>query len=852
MVEVDNNNSGNGSLDTQPTSTAPDALGAQQTAYIGAMNPNSLPPVTMPPAPNNNQQYQPPAKKFPLPKMRFLMFILLAVLIITVASGGYLYFAKKNTTSYTLLPEDSQFYLALSVKNHPQVQKMLELGKRFPGGDKMINYLDENRAELFGQRKDPFKEILDLADNEIFLAKISSDVPQEDAWRNNPLEKLVNIVNFKGEKEAANALLKLSEDDNIITTNESYGSAKISKLELVEQDKDETSKQYNTGALPYMVTLPLSKSIYATTIDNFMVSAEKDSDVKKILDLVDKKKDKNLKTLADDAGHNEIASHFPTETLVKFYQKQVLDPFSGAGLTSLPTNILGGSRYDTREREEDGDNVFNVKRGFTIAASDRGFDLSSYQFTEKSKIAEGLQHGFTVDGSLASRLPALYNKNSVLGWAELKDLKGILKDQEDKFWDIAQNSSDKDQKKMYAETLDGINKGKEEFKKEFGLDVDEDILSWMTKQSAFIATGGAKDRAPETLAVFEVDDAKAVLSKISKFKIKDYVKGDEIRKKSYLVRSDISRISSELQYGYSGAKQTQNKSYPPTLNDLTTRENSYMKTLPKQQNGEEYGYLVCANGTEAIVWGLDETNGKYWAWVSVSRKSGYMDVVPPPPGCNVSVSNEASNYSVKVDYLLIDPKIEDYKGEKIYSYPIIDYKGDVFTFRFASAADLIVFSFGATDASIKEIIDSGGKSSNPLNADGRWADQFVEVPPVVGSVFYAVPENVFGIIEYFMAKEGQLSQYVTEDYVTITKGYLKTLKSVGATTTQKDKTLVTNTHIRIETIDATEAKQVEDALERAFFKKLDRNSRSNTVLGARTNLFEVFNLIRKNTFSPNN
>lgn len=819
QVDVENTLDG-GVAGVQPS---PVTTGTNASSSI---DPNSLPPfpAAPPPGVNSTQTVQPPPPKpkFFLFRAKVMVLLFTIILVLAGAGGGYFYYMKSKTTYYTLLPNNSQFYLGLSVKKHPQVQKSLELGKRFPGGTKMINFLDDSRAELFGQRKDPFKEILKSAEDEIFLAKVSSDEPGTDVWAANPMEKLVNIVNFKGNNEAREAMDAISADDNVTTIYESYASAKIAKFELVEQDKDETSDVYKTGALPYMVTLPLSKSIFATTIENFIVSAEKDSDVKKIIDLVSKKRDGKLKSLANDKEHNEVVGHFPNETLVKFYQRQVLDPFSGVGLTSLPTNVFGGSQYDTRERESDGDNVFTVKRGFTIAANDRGFDLASYQLTDKSKISEGLKHGFMLDGSLASKLPSVYNSNNTLFWVEVKDLKGILKDQEDKFWDIAQNSSDKGQKEIYARSLDGMREGKEEFKKEFGLDVDEDILSWMTKQSAFFGTAGTRDKAPEALAVFEVDDAKSVLDKISKFKIKDYVKGDEIRRKSYLVRSDISRISSELQYGNSSSKSTQAKLYPATLKDLTTRENTYMKTLPKQQNGQDYGYLVCANGTEAIVWGLDETNGKYWAWVSTTRKSGYMDVAPPPPGCNVSVkSDDYNDYSSNVEYPPIEPKIEEYGGEKIHSYPIIDYKGDVFTFRFASAADLVVFSFGATDKGIKEIIDAGGKSTSPLSMDGRWIDQFQDAPKIVGSVFYAVPENIFGIIEYFSAKEKDLSYYATDDYMTIAKGYLKTIKSVGATTTQEGSTFITNTHLRVEAIGQEEATQVEKALDRVFFDKLD-------------------------------
>ncbi|MEK9146967.1 MAG: hypothetical protein AAB639_02100, partial [Patescibacteria group bacterium] len=218
-------------------------------------------------------------------KSKKFILIVLLLLIIGAASGGIFYFLNQKVTSYTLIPDDTQFYLGLSVKKHPQVQKLLALSKKLPGGEKMVKYVDDSRQEIFGTRKDPFKEILNLADQEIFLAKISPDEQEQGRFAVNTLEKLVNIVEFKDSKEAKSKLSKVQNEANVITTHEAYGSAKIAKFELKEQGKDERTQQFDTGALPYQVTLPLSKSVFATEIDKFIVAAEKENDVKKIIDL---------------------------------------------------------------------------------------------------------------------------------------------------------------------------------------------------------------------------------------------------------------------------------------------------------------------------------------------------------------------------------------------------------------------------------------------------------------------------------------------------------------------------------------------------------------------------------------
>ena len=50
----------------------------------------------------------------------------------------------------------------------------------------------------------------------------------------------------------------------------------------------------------------------------------------------------------------------------------------------------------------------------------------------------------------------------------------------------------------------------------------------------------------------------------------------------------------------------------------------------------------------------------------------------------------------------------------------------------------------------------------------------------------------------------------------ILKGYLKALKSIGTTTTQDGKTLISNTFVNIEALPSDEAKKVEEALDRVF------------------------------------
>jgi len=756
-------------------------------------------------------------------KKILLVIIFLIIVIVAGSVGGFLFFINRTVTNYTLIPEDTQFYLGLSVKNHPQVQQLLELSKKFPGGEKMVEYIDKNRVEILGTRKDPFKTILDLVESEIFLAKISDDeldptpspipgglgeIPPQPRRGTNALEQLVNIVEFKSNSEAKEKFGSIELDSNITTTKEAYGSAELAYFELKTQDENETTETFKTGALPYQVTLPLSKSIYASQLSNFIVAADKESDVKKVIDLITNSKDEKLKSIKDDEDHNEIVSHFPDQYLLKFYQKQVLDPFSNLIPTSaLPTFFgIGDTTYDTRKRETEGDNVITVKRGLTIVAEDNGVGFSSYQLTNKSRIEQGLKHGFTISGSLASKLPSKFNGKEPLIYFEVKNIRGVIQDQLDQLDDTANKSSDKNQKELFERAKEGIEEMKKQFEEFFNLDVDDDLLSWMTGQSAFVFAPGRNGESPEALAVFEVDDTKLVEEKLAKFKMIDYIKQQQIQSLSSQLKNDIGSLATELQAYYTTPGQGV---YPANLEEMVNIGG--LKQLPTNPFGGEYGYVTCLDRTEAAVYGLAGDTGTYWVWSSEQNRAGDSGSDTPPVNCNVVVTY---TYGNEKPFSRLDPEITQYKNSNIYFYPIINFGEEVYGFRFTFVGNLVIFSVGTSENVLRELIDQNGSTQNPLSADSKWQEQFANAPQIIGSNFYIVPKNIMGLFEYYVTKFPNYSEYIENDWVTVAQGYLKALKTVGTTTTQANQTFITNTFINVQELSADENKKVEEALQR--------------------------------------
>lgn len=776
--------------------------------------------------------------------------IILIVFLLVVAGSVYgaYFFLGLKVTYYNYLPDDTQFYLSLSVRKHPQVQKIKDLSNKLPGGRRLRKELDKYRQELLGTRKDPFKNILDLAETEIFLAKISPDDSNTQGGFGafNTLEKLVNIAEFKNKDEAVSKFKGVGDDENVTTSQESYASAKVSKFELKNQNPHETSQTFNTGPIPYQVTLPLSKSIFATQLNKYIVAAEKESDVKKILDLMNGSKSKKLKNIKSDKDHNEIVKYFPEETLLKFYQRQVLDPFSNITPgTSLPQRFFLGQTYDTRDRDAEGDSVFTTKRGLTIVAQENGVDFNSYQITKNSRISQGLKYGFTVENSLANRLPTVFNSNQPFFYGETRNVKGLVQDQIDQLDDVAKNSSDDNQ----GEAFEAAKKSAIDLKTSagdmFGLDIDNDLLSWMDSNSAMVVAPGFGGKAPELLFIFHVNDPSLVQEKLSKIRLKDYLGRLNDRRakqtRDYTRESDILSISYALQSYYAKAgKNFSSGIYPPNLQTLISSGD--LRTIPAGPNNEGYSYLVCANSQEAAVFVKLEEVDYYWAWNSITGISGYVSTLPA--NCNFTI--EPSYPKKRGEVGRIDPTIENYKDKKIYSYSLYDLSGDKFSLRFVVAGDLVVFSISTSDQTLREIVDFDRTGSNTLAKEPDWQEQFARAPKNIGAISYVVPENLMGIIDYFLFKNPAYKTYARDDWMTIVRGYLKALKSIGSTITQEGSVAISNTFLNIEELADEENKKVEEALDKVFGEKssiipsrqfeqannTQRSSNANSILNA--------------------
>jgi hypothetical protein len=741
--------------------------------------------------------------------------LLLIPIVGTALVLGITHFIGPNTLHF--IPDSAEFYLGISVRKHPQVQKLKKLTEKFPGGAKIVEEPNQFRSELFGAPKDPFEDIVRLAEKEIFLAKISDDSVSDSngtgttspgtTTGGSGLEKLINVVEMDSPKLANEKLNNFKEDKTVYTTTtQSFEEHEIFNIKLNPQGSD--SQQFDLGAMPYSVTLPYSQSVYASTVDKFILSAEKLSDLKKSLSLsktanpLNFSAKNNLKNILSDKDHKEIAKFFPKEYLVKFYQQKPLEPFANLiPISSISQTFMFG--YDTLQRVE-GKNYIEVNRGLVVTAHDDGIRMNSYQLDWRTP-KEGLKNPYKIKDSLANRLPEKYSGLSPAIFAETNNYKDLMIDQEQILKGVSEKSDNRNQRKEFKDAVKGFDEFKSTLRSTFGVDPDKDIFSWMDNKVATIINAGAKNKAPELLIVAEIKGKDKVEKSLKKIALPNYIEEANASAKKRAQESNIRQIATGLE-----AYRADNLKYPNSLAELKP---VYLKSIPKDTlTGTAHKYTVSSNRLTARVEGKSP-DGRV---VFYSSQTGTVDY-----------EGAAKSSSIKK----LTPTKSTYKGFNLYSIKIFDQAGVKYSMFFTVTNKLAVVSFGDKSQSIKDIIDFEKKPGKTLSSREAWKDQFDRVTEDVGGLIYMEPIQFFGTWEYFRSSYSEYSSYIDNisDAELVLKGYLATIPSIGTTVTKEKPVYATKTFMRIKELPKAEKKKAEDA----FFRLRDENKkRSSPVLGS--------------------
>lgn len=763
-----------------------------------------------------------PIKK--IPRGLIIGGLLLILAIIVGLTVNEVIFNK--ITALSLVPDNAEYYLTLSVKEHPQVQKSKDLVKKLPAGEKMLESLDKYSSELLGQQ-DPFEDIIRLSKKEIFLARLYPEADQETQSFGG-LTDMLNIVELPRPKDVREELGKFEKDpDNYDITDQDHIGQKIYSIKL--KDKSSSARQRtNVGLLPSRVTLPLSKSVFATQVKNLIVAGENIADVKRSIDLAKVKsifgfKNSELKSLQDDPAHKKISKYFPEETLVRFYQNQPLAPFGNF----LPNQSLGQSfligqsvRGNPNERAE---TFTRVPQGLTVTAEDDGMILKSYQLDLKDA-DEPLKNPFKIEDSLANRLPKTFNGVSPFFYGEIKNYYQVYRDQIEEMKDIAENSDNRTQREEFKKSLENLEKTKSEFRKNAGIDYEKDLLVYLDSHAATIFNAGNAKKSPEYLLVADVKDGAAVQNSLAKIKIPDYIKEAELRTNDTRRTGDVTKIGSAIKL----YMEDNNKKVPISLSELTSK---YIKKIPKDPvTKKSYPYTPSNNLTIATVEAtLSDSRTYIWSSsVGYGKYKGVAKKVSLPP---------------------TTPEKSSYKNTVVYSLKIYEYQKFSYYLYFGVADKKLVILFGADDQSLKDVIDFSGKSEDSLASSDSWKKQF-ENKGEMGGFIYIEPIQLWGIVEYIQSLYPEYKAYINNDLEVAVKGYLKTLKSIG-TVVGKDKDVhITSTYVHVEELPSDEKEKVKAAVQRLL--DADANNGYRSVLGVNTSTdtLELWKGILKRLFVP--
>jgi len=763
-------------------------------------------------------------------KKKFLVWGAVAVsLLILITIVGFIAneLVFNRITTLSLVPDSTEYYLTLSVKEHPQAKKAKELVNKLPGGKKMLENLDKYYSELLGP-KDPFEDIVRLSKEEIFLAKLYPEKSGESSF--GSFDKLLNIVEFPRPKEAKESIAKFRKDPEIYQiSDEPYEGQNILNIKLKEKSSS-AQKRYDLGPLPSRVTLPLSEGIFATSVKNFIVAGEKVADVKKSIDLAKVKsifgfKRSELKSLQDDQNHQKIAKYFPKETLLRFYQNQPLSPFGDfLPEQSLSQSFIVGQDVRSDEKESS-DTYKRLPRGLAITAHDDGVRMNSYQLDIKTPDST-LKNPFKIEESLASRLPKQFSGIPPAFYGETKNYYQIYKDQIDQIKDLAENADNRKQRESFKEALKYLDDGKREFRKYFGIDYEDDLLAYLESNVASIYNGGSAKKSPEFLIVADIKEKDKVEKSLSKIKIPNYL--GEIEKRveeanDRLIESDIRQVATALSVYF-----TKNIKYPKALKDLKPDYTSYLPENPKTK--KPYKYTISGDQKTAKV-EAKLNDGRTVYWDSSSGQLKYIGT------------------KKKTEIPAITPKKNTYKKINIYSLNLYKYEKFSFNMFFAVSDNKLVILFGDVDRSLKEILDFEPKGGAVLASGENWKTQFNDKGEI-GGFIYVEPIQFWGVVDYVVALYPQYKQFISKDLELTIKGYLKSLRSIGTVVDKEGPVHVTTSFIQVVELPKDEKEKVENAVQRLL--DADKKGDYSSVLGVETskNNWELWKERIKRLFVP--
>lgn len=467
----------------------------------------------------------PPKKGLPpIPLNRGLLIVAIATVLI-LAIGGFAVneLVLNKITTLKMVSDEAQFYLSLSVKEHPQSKKAKELLKKFPAGDKFLRGIDQTISGYIGSADSPLLDIAHYAQEEIFLTRISkADKTEKNTFDYSAQNRLLGIIDTGSNTKAQKALADIEDDkDTFSVKKDTYKGIDLLDIQLTSEKELFESSQKTTPSSRRTISFsPKPRSTFATAMENFLLASDKKSDVEKTVDLAKTKKyfgfgnGDGPKSIQDSDDHQKIARYFPKDTFLKYFQRQ---PISGYNLGVYnPVNSPNLSAYPNSS-EEDAQTYQKMSLGMDLVFRDDGAKFNTYllDWFEPNKSAH---NSFKISDSLANKLPMEFAGVGPTIYFETKDLKGQYETQVKMLEKLAEDSKNRNQRDQIKRYLDSEKEQEKSYEQIYGIDYKEDFLSWMDGHIAAIVNLGNAKKGPEFLAVASIKDKTKVENSLKKLR----------------------------------------------------------------------------------------------------------------------------------------------------------------------------------------------------------------------------------------------------------------------------------------------------------------------------------------------
>ena len=665
------------------------------------------------------------------PKKKLLKFIAIGALVLIAGISFYFYGKIAKVDPISLLPQETGFYLRIKINPEDrQIKNLKGLLAKFPNYDLVFQTLNQEFEEL-KKENPPFKNFdFSIADEIIYAYTVPLEETMTEqgfvAILSNP--DLVKILELAKDIEAS-----INENENWKIEKQTYKGRIIFKIVPVGEPDYE--------ALPEALRIELA----AVFTNGHIVLAPDIDNLKKIIDIADSQKitsafakDK-IANINTNPLHSKFNKYFSKDYLALFYsQFNWSDIFQIAqnaemladtipGLDSSFINALKAGLNLPFLNKQQAEDFTKIGVAGIISAGEQEITSEAYYFD----LGEDplLLPEFSMQDSLSQFIPLEIQGREIFFYREERDLKSMI-EQSQKISNLIYGAQDFEDIEDFSSSL----------KELIGIDLEQDILPLLTKNYAvFLSTQPTGEEIPRLGFIFEVDNENKVKENLLKISIPKSLLGFEqsgTSAKDAMIISNMQqlRVVAEIDYSYGyGYTNFSCSGIEARLICDDIKEQASNKPITYASKNDYCGYVklnepeayYCINSEGQAI--KTYINPGITGYCNGSTFACPGEGIPPPllPEDMINFSKEIVN------------------GFEIYSLPVYEEFG----LNFAIENNKLVFTL--TKQGLVEILNAMLDTSQAkLKDSSEFNDLFKQAPKNIGSIVYAEPYGLIGLIKY--------------------------------------------------------------------------------------------------------